>query len=93
MVSVYNIIYNSKKKRGWWGGHKLSLCELLNLFITSVGLVVCHSNLSNGMVIILVALPWRYYHAKIYNNSSVELSGDGLGECVGEGMECHKLPL
>jgi len=42
------------------------------------------------MVIIPVALPLRYYHAKIYNNSSVELSRDGLGECESVGEECHK---
>jgi hypothetical protein len=45
------------------------------------------------MVIIPVALPRRYYHAKIYNNSSVELSRDGLGGCVGEGVRYHKPPL
>ena len=42
------------------------------------------------MVIILVALPRRYYHTKIYNNSSVELSRDGLGECVSVGEEYYK---
>ena len=45
------------------------------------------------MVIILVALPRRYYHVKIYNNSSVELSRNGLGESVRVGMECHKPTL
>ena len=93
MVSVYNIIYNSKKKKGRWGGHKLSLCELLNLFITSVGLMVCSNNLSNSMVIILVALQIsdpmsnRIY---LYRHKKNLLA---FGECVSVRPGHHKLPL